>query len=176
MTNAIIHTGNPSQADMVVRLHVEYYARHWAFDGRFEAQVEREVAEFAAGFAPSRDGFWWAESDGRFVGAVAVDGTRSGEGGARLRWFIVDESCRGRGVGAALLERAVAFCRERGFASVHLWTFAGLDAARRLYERCGFVLVEEAEGDGWGPPVIEQKFELDRQARFSPAATRRIKS
>lgn len=146
----------------MVRLHAEYYAAHWAFDARFEAQVTRELAEFTAGFDADRDGFWWAEADGAFVGAIAVDGSRYGEGGARLRWFIVDEAMQGRGVGAALIGRALEFCRERAFGSVHLWTFAGLDAARRLYERNGFVLVEEAPGDGWGPAITEQKFELAR--------------
>ena len=144
----------------MVRLHAEYYAAHWSFDQRFKDQVERELAEFLAEFNADRDGFWWAEADGRFAGAVAVDGSRYGAEGARLRWFIVDETVQGRGVGGRLLGRAMEFCRERAFDSVHLWTFAGLDAARKLYERNGFVLTEEAVGDGWGPVITEQKFEL----------------
>ena len=162
MLESIIHEGDLGPADRVVRLHADYYAAHWSFDARFEAQVSRELAEFAAGFEPSRDGFWWAEVDGAFAGAVAVDGTRSGEDSARLRWFIVDEAVQGRGVGAALIARAMTFCRERGFAEVYLWTFAGLGAARRLYEKNGFVLAEEAVGDGWGPVVTEQRFVLAR--------------
>ena len=39
-------------------------------------------------------------------------------------------------------------------------TFAGLDAARHLYERAGFVLCQESEGDHWGRTVMEQTFEL----------------
>ncbi len=41
---------------------------------------------------------------------------------------------------------------------VHLWTFRGLDAARRLYEANGFALVEEQPGRQWGEEVIEQRF------------------
>ena len=37
----------------------------------------------------------------------------------------------------------------------------GLDAARRVYERAGFRMVGEAEGDTWGTRVREQRFELD---------------
>ncbi|WP_316898511.1 hypothetical protein [Pseudodesulfovibrio indicus] len=48
-----------------------------------------------------------------------------------------------------------------GFGPVALWTFAGPGAARRLYERNGFVLAEEAVGDGWGPEVAGQRFELE---------------
>jgi GNAT superfamily N-acetyltransferase len=161
MQSIVIHPYRPGIEREVVRLHAEYYAAHWAFDGRFAAQVERERAEFPAAFDADRDGFWWAEADGAFAGAVAVAGSRC-SGSARLRWFIVDETVQGRGLGSALIARAMEFCRERAFKSVHLWTFAGLHAARRLYERNGFVLVEEAAGDGWGPAITEQKFELAR--------------
>jgi len=40
-----------------------------------------------------------------------------------------------------------------------LWTFQGLDAARRLYEAHGFVLVEQWSGDQWGQAMVEQRFE-----------------
>ena len=57
-------------------------------------------------------------------------------------------SCRG----------ALAFCDEQGLQETALWTFKGLDAARRLYEEFGFRLVEEHPGRRWGSPVLEQKF------------------
>ncbi|MGE4194609.1 MAG: GNAT family N-acetyltransferase [Pseudodesulfovibrio sp.] len=162
-----IHQHDPDRPDRTppvgetVRLHADYYGRRWGFDHRFEAQVSGELAAFMAGFDAARDGFWWAEINGAFAGAVAVDGSRSGPGRARLRWFIVREDAQGCGVGGALFAESLAFCRERGFGSVYLWTFAGLGAARKLYERNGFVLAEEAVGDGWGPEVTEQRFELE---------------
>ena len=39
-----------------------------------------------------------------------------------------------------------------------LGTFAGLDAARALYEKHGFSLVREQEGTSWGIRVREQEF------------------
>jgi hypothetical protein len=50
------------------------------------------------------------------------------------------------------------FCRRKGYPEVYLWTFEGLGAARHLYEKHGFVLVEEQPGDGWGMTVKEQRF------------------
>ncbi len=47
---------------------------------------------------------------------------------------------------------------EKNFQQVHLSTFAGLDPARHLYEKWGFQLVEEKEGDTWGVRVREQEF------------------
>ena len=65
---------------------------------------------------------------------------------------------RGQGVGRALLAEAVTFCVRQGFAEIQLWTFQGLDAARRLYETHGFSLTVDKAGRQWGSEVIEQKF------------------
>ncbi len=73
---------------------------------------------------------------------------------------------QGKGLGAQLLGRALAFCDERGYAKVWLTTFAGLDAARNLYERNGFVLRGETDADQWSGGVREQIFE--RQAPAEP--------
>jgi len=61
----------------------------------------------------------------------------------------------------------MAFCRRTGRRLVHLDTFAGLDAARALYERAGFRLVAEQAGETWGRVVTEQRFE--RHAQEPPA-------
>jgi len=62
--------------------------------------------------------------------------------------------------GDHLVSEAVAFCRRAGCRRVWLTTFAGLDAARRLYEEAGFRLMEEREDAHWGKTVPEQTFEL----------------
>jgi GNAT superfamily N-acetyltransferase len=66
-----------------------------------------------------------------------------------------------------LMDRAIAFCRERGFKSVYLTTFEGLHAARALYERMGFQLTDENEKDPWSGTVGIQRFELDLGANGS---------
>ncbi len=45
---------------------------------------------------------------------------------------------RGRGHGRALLDRAFAEFRRRGFDEVTLWVLEGNASARRFYERLGF--------------------------------------
>lgn len=77
---------------------------------------------------------------------------------AHLRWFILDDGCRGHGIGRRLLAEAMRFCDEKGFHTVHLWTFNKLTAARRLYESFGFRLEKEWRGDQWGNRIIEQQF------------------
>ncbi|SPX55800.1 GNAT family transcriptional regulator [Klebsiella pneumoniae] len=75
-----------------------------------------------------------------------------------MRWFILDDSCRGTGIGRRLLSEAMAFCDSRQFSAVQLWTFKGLDAARKLYESFGFTLIREWQGEQWGKVMTEQQF------------------
>jgi ribosomal protein S18 acetylase RimI-like enzyme len=51
---------------------------------------------------------------------------------------VVDESARGRGVGAALTREAVRLARAEGARTVDLTSRPSRGAANRLYERLGF--------------------------------------
>jgi GNAT superfamily N-acetyltransferase len=150
----------PGAIGRIVELHGTYYAAHWGFGAFFEARMARELGEFVDRFDPQRDGLWTAVVAGRIAGSIAIDGTRAGDSEALLRWFILDTGLRGRGTGRRLLDEAVGFCRRSGHRRVALWTFSGLDAARRLYEEAGFRLTVERRGAQWGIEVAEQRFEL----------------
>ncbi|MCS5980905.1 GNAT family N-acetyltransferase [Klebsiella pneumoniae subsp. pneumoniae] len=63
--------------------------------------------------------------EGKIVGSLAIDGEDLGQQEAHLRWFILDDSCRGTGIGRRLLSEAMAFCDSRQFSAVQLWTFKG---------------------------------------------------
>ncbi len=43
------------------------------------------------------------------VGSVAIDGEDLGNNEAHLRWFILDDACRGTGIGRQLLACAMQF-------------------------------------------------------------------
>jgi ribosomal protein S18 acetylase RimI-like enzyme len=149
----------------IVALHAAYYAREWRFGLPFEAKVAGELAEFSSRMDPSSDLFLAAYRSGELIGSVVVDQSGGGPMGAHLRWFIVSEAARGTGLGRRLIDVAMAHCDARGFECVWLTTFAGLDAARALYERHGFVLVSEADRDQWSGGVREQLFERRLPAR-----------
>ena len=151
----------PGVIGKITELHAVYYHENWGFDVSFETQVGRELSEFMESFRPERDGLWVASVSGRFAGSIVIDGTKANTDGARLRWFIVDPELQGAGIGSALLARAIEFCRNVGYARVYLWTFHGLDSARRLYERCGFELSREHRVTQWGRNINEQMFILD---------------
>jgi GNAT superfamily N-acetyltransferase len=142
----------------ITQLHAAYYAAASGFGLEFEAKVATELGRFAMAYTPGRDGLWLARGP-EIEGSVAIDGSKAAHEGAHLRWFICSDALRGQGVGRRLLQEALAFADQRGYGTVHLWTFAGLDAARHLYEAHGFRLVQEGAGSQWGKEVTEQRFE-----------------
>jgi len=161
MTFAIEEGYAPGCIGRVAQLHAEYYASSSGFGVRFEAKVAQDLAQFCAAFDAGRDGLWLVR-DAQIEGSIAIDGSRAAEEGAHLRWFITSDALRGQGVGKRLLQRALAFADTQGYPSVYLWTFAGLDAARHLYESHGFRLVQQSPGATWGTAVQEQRFVRER--------------
>ena len=150
----------PGAIGRVAELHATYYSQAWSFGLFFEAKVASELSEFLRRFDPGRDGFWTANRSGRVEGSIAIDGARAETDGAHLRWFILSDALRGVGIGNRLMQEAVSFCRQREYSRVFLWTFQGLDSARHLYEKFGFQLAEQIEGEQWGNRVLEQRFVL----------------
>lgn len=148
----------PGFVARTLEMHMQYYSRTVGFGAFFESTVGAALADLAGRLSHPLNETWSALSGGRIVGSVSIDGESLGDNRAHLRAFIIDDSLRGSGVGRKLLNRAVAFCDERGFRETHLWTFKGLDAARHLYESVGFFLAEEQQGEQWGQPMTEQLF------------------
>jgi GNAT superfamily N-acetyltransferase len=160
MSNIELSGYIPGAIGWIAEFHGTYYHKHWGFDLFFESKVAIELSEFLRGFNKARDGFWVASIGEKIVGAIAIDGANHDSKGAHLRWFIVAQENQGQGIGKMLLNEAVEFCRKKKFGRVYLWTFLGLDPARHLYEKFGFKLCEEHEGNQWGKTVTEQRFEL----------------
>ncbi len=161
MDDIEIHKGYvPGAIGRVIELHGMYYHSHWRFGAFFEAKVASELAEFLGRYDAQRDGFWTAGINGRVEGSLTIDSAHAEREGAHLRWFIMSDVLRGKGVGNRLMRAAIDFCRSNTYPRVYLWTFEGLHAARRLYEKAGFALVEQHRGTQWGTAVTEQRFEL----------------
>lgn len=158
----------PGCLGRIVDMHARFYARHAGFGVFFESRVASGLAEFAGRLDKPCNQLWTALDGDRIVGSVAIDGEDLGkhpeDRQAHLRWFILEDGLRGAGTGRQLLQQALAFCDQQAFEATQLWTFRGLDAARRLYESSGFTLAEEWPGQQWGEPVIEQRFVRPRPA------------
>ena len=148
---------SPGCIGRITQLHAGYYSRSNGFGAPFEAKVAQELGAFCLAYKSGRDGLWLALSSS-IEGSIAIDGANGTDHGAQLRWFITSDALRGQGIGRLLLSRALSFADGAGFRKVHLSTFAGLTAARHLYEAHGFKLIEERPGATWGKTVMEQRF------------------
>lgn len=157
-TCVIVPGYRPGAIGRISEMHGSYYARKHQFGAFFEAKVASGLAEFSGRLEKPCNQIWLVMLNDAIVGSVAIDGEDLQEGEAHLRWFILDDGCRGHGIGRRLLAEAMRFCDEKGFHTVHLWTFNKLTAARRLYESFGFRLEKEWQGDQWGNRIIEQQF------------------
>ena len=151
----------PGSLGRVAELHGTYYHEHWGFGLYFEAKVATELAAFLSRYDEQRDGFWTVLAGDRIEGSITIDGAHAAVEGAHLRWFIMSDGLRGKGVGNQLMDTAMDFCRSRAYKRVYLWTFEGLNPARHLYEKNGFRLMEQHKGNQWGREVNEQRFELE---------------
>lgn len=158
MTEITLRTDlRPGDLGAIVSLHGILYAREYGFDATFEAYVAGPLADFVKNRSP-RERLWIAERDGRIVGCIAI--VAASPTVAQLRWYLVDPSTRGMGLGKRLLDEAIAFCAESGYESIILWTVGALTTAAHLYRNAGFVKVEEIPGKQWGVDVIEERYQL----------------
>lgn len=148
----------PGAIGRVAEMHGRYYADDWNFPPVFEAKVASGLADFVPRLDRPGNQMWLAVETGQIKGSIAIDGEDLGDGKAHLRWVIVEDDLRGTGTGRKLVAEAVKFCDAYGFPEIHLWTFRGLDAARKLYESFGFELAEEWRGTQWGFDLPEQRF------------------
>jgi len=92
-----------------------------------------------------RDIFLVAEEDRRIVGTLAVKEDDTGT--ALLRRLFVDAAYRGKRIGSQLVDRAIAFCRERGYKRISFRATTGMTKALALMRRKGF---EEKEKLAFG--------------------------
>ena len=151
----------PGVVGKIIESHAVYYYENWGFDVTFETQVGRELSEFVSKFDKNRDGLWVATQRREFAGALAIDGRHAFIEGVRLRWFIVEPKLQGGGIGKELIRMAVEFCKQKRYPKVYLWTFKGLESARKVYEAANFRLCEESDVFQWGQHIKEQKYELE---------------
>lgn len=150
----------PGSIGRITELNGSYYHYNWGFGLFFEAKVATDLSAFLMRYNQTRDGFWIAMLNGRIEGHITIDGLHADDDGAHLRYYIVSDALRGKGLGNELISTAMKFCREAGHKKVYLWTFEGLHAARHLYEKAGFRLIEQRRGSQWGTEVNEQRFEV----------------
>ena len=131
---AVIRRAVPEDGPLV-RAFVFATLRSYGIEPDPEGLDADVVAFGTAGDGPIAE--FVAEVDGRAVGSVAL--SPRAEGVAWLSKLFVDAAHRGRGLGRALLARAVVEAQARGYRRIDLETRTIFREAVQLYEATGWV-------------------------------------
>lgn len=115
------------------------FADHWDFT----PITELDVAQWNRRPAFNSKGCFLLFDGDRLIGFTTViydpeRAAQTGEAVARIFEMGILPEYRRRGLGFLLLQRAVAYARERGFKALDLVTDAENEASMQLYEKMGF--------------------------------------
>jgi putative acetyltransferase len=103
------------------------------------AILDPEVDHMSAAYGVPRSAYFVLVDGERIVGGGGVGPLAAGdEATCELRKMYFLPAARGRGAGAAMLERCLEAARGFGYATCYLETLARMDAARALYQKFGF--------------------------------------
>ena len=120
----------PGVIDLIGRVFAEY---GWIWDPATEVP---DLLRWAPHYAPPHGAFFVIRGDAGVVGSVGVD--RVNGTTAELHRLYLDPVLRGRGLGEALVETILEWCRTHGVSRLVLWSDTRFEHAHRLYVRKGF--------------------------------------
>lgn len=143
----------------IVHRQAVLYAEEYGWDIGYEGLIAGICSDFVLNFKPGGEYCWVAERDGAVIGSVFL--VRKDDDAAKLRLLYVEPSARGLGVGRRLVNECIAMARASGYRKLVLWTNDVLTAARKIYQRAGFVLVEEERHHSFGKDLVGQNWELE---------------
>lgn len=161
MSDLLIQEAHAGEPSLVSHFYFKLFERQFDFLPNVEQYFLRATSELYDDPEGSR--LWVVEKDGVIKGSICI--VKKGDHEGQLRMFGTDTDLQGTGAGTKLMETAMAFCREKEYTHVYLWTIDICQAARHLYKKFGFVMTDTKPNTTWADyEMLEEKWEYQREA------------
>ncbi len=95
-----------------------------------------------------RTSYFVVELEGELVGGAGISPLQGAPTEiCELQKMYFMPSARGKGIGAAMMQRCLAYAKEQEFRKCYLETMPYMIAAQKLYKKTGFISLEKPMGD-----------------------------
>lgn len=119
------------------------------------AYSDSDLERIGEVYGGGKDSFFVIEEDGSVVGTVGVK--EDSPDSALLRRLFVDLKHRKKGYGSELLEKAIIFCRDKGYKHIFFRCTDRMKDAMNLCLKKGFKEIESLEVSGFKIHNLELK-------------------
>ena len=148
----------PGDLGFVMFRHGKLYNEEYNYGITFETYVGAGLYEFYKNYNPELDRVWICEHENKIVGFLLLMHRENHT--AQLRYFYIEPSYRGIGLGNKLMQLFINFLKEKNYKFAYLWTTHELVNAASLYKKYGFRLTEEKQSSDFGKLLTEQRYDL----------------
>ena len=125
---------NVNDQDQAQKLITNILRNEFAMDQK--AYLHSDLYSIADVYAGPREAFFVGEKENRVIGTVAVK--EESKDTAILRRLFVSPKYRGKGYGRLLIQKALDFCKEKGYREIVFHASTTMKAAMGLCRSKGF--------------------------------------
>ena len=140
-----LRTFTKKDAGSAKQLILSILTKEYPFDK--SAYSDSDLDKIEEVYGGEKDSFFVIEEDGSVVGTVGVK--EDSDNSALLRRLFVDLKHRRKGYGSELLDKAISFCRNKGYKHIFFRCTDRMKDAMNLCMQKGFKEIEALEISGF---------------------------
>lgn len=112
------------------------------------AYEDKALDDMTATYGQPRMAYFVTVEEGRIIGGAGIAPLENGDPKiCELQKMYFLPEARGKGAGAKMMEKCLAYAKAEGFTQCYLETMPYMENARKLYGRSGFRALEGPLGD-----------------------------
>lgn len=109
--------------------------------------ADPQLYQMSSGYKTKDSVYYVVIEEGELLGGCGIARIpNQAENYCELQRMFLKKEARGKGIGAALMEKCLTFAKEANYDLIYIETFANMHEAIKLYERSGFEYIDHAIG------------------------------